>query len=62
MADFGGDVEAFRADARAWLEANFPAGLKAGRRSGQADAQHWRKLMADKGWGAPTWPKAYGGG
>jgi alkylation response protein AidB-like acyl-CoA dehydrogenase len=62
MADFGGDVEAFRTDARAWLEANFPAGLKAGRRSAQTDAQRWRELMADKGWGAPTWPKAYGGG
>ena len=64
MADFGGDVEAFRAEARAWLEANFPPALKTGaggRRDG-ADARRWRELMADKGWGAPTWPKAYGGG
>jgi alkylation response protein AidB-like acyl-CoA dehydrogenase len=62
MADFGGDVEAFAADARAWLEANFPPALKteAGRRS--ADAGLWRERMADKGWGAPTWPRAYGGG
>ena len=30
MADFGGDtdLEAFRQEARAWLEANFPASLK----------------------------------
>jgi hypothetical protein len=28
MADFGGDVEAFRAEVRAWLEANFPEDLK----------------------------------
>ena len=28
MADFGGDLEAFRAEARAWLEANFPPSLK----------------------------------
>ena len=63
MADFGGDVEAFRADARAWLAANFPVALKAepGRRTG-ADAQAWRKRMADQGWGAPSWPKAFGGG
>ena len=27
MADFGGDTEAFRAEARAWLEANFPKAL-----------------------------------
>jgi alkylation response protein AidB-like acyl-CoA dehydrogenase len=64
MADFGDDVEAFRADARAWLEANFPPALKTGaggRRDG-ADGRRWRELMADKGWGAPTWPQAYGGG
>jgi len=64
MADFGGDVEAFRADARAWLEANFPPALKTGsggQRDGP-DARRWRELMADKGWGAPTWPKAFGGG
>jgi alkylation response protein AidB-like acyl-CoA dehydrogenase len=64
MADFGGDVEAFRADARAWLEANFPASLKTegGRRAGGGDARAWKQRMADQGWGAPTWPKAYGGG
>ncbi len=64
MADFGGDVEAFRADARTWLEANFPPALKtgAGARRDGADARRWRELVADKGWGAPTWPKAYGGG
>ena len=28
MADFGGDPEAFRAEARTWLEANFPKSLK----------------------------------
>jgi alkylation response protein AidB-like acyl-CoA dehydrogenase len=64
MADFGGDVEAFRADARTWLEANFPPALKtgAGARRDGPDARLWRERMADKGWGAPTWPKAYGGG
>ncbi|NKJ02616.1 alkylation response protein AidB-like acyl-CoA dehydrogenase [Novosphingobium sp. SG707] len=25
------------------------------------DFQAWRKAMADKGWGTPTWDKAYGG-
>ncbi|HEY2050541.1 MAG TPA: acyl-CoA dehydrogenase family protein [Caulobacteraceae bacterium] len=62
MADFGGDVEAFRADARAWLEANFPPALKANADRRGDDARLWRERMADKGWGAPTWPKAYGGG
>jgi hypothetical protein len=27
MADFGGEVETFRAEARAWLEENFPKAL-----------------------------------
>ncbi len=64
MADFGGDIEAFRAEARGWLEANFPPSLKteAGRRAGGADAKLWRERVANKGWGAPAWPKAYGGG
>jgi alkylation response protein AidB-like acyl-CoA dehydrogenase len=70
MADFGGDIDAFRADARAWLEANFPASLKgksgltyiedAG--SDDADIKAWTHAMGEKGWGVPTWPKQYGGG
>jgi alkylation response protein AidB-like acyl-CoA dehydrogenase len=72
MADFGGtDLEAFRAEARAWIEANFPAALKgkpnpmAGEDRAakpSADQEAWRKAMGDKGWGVPTWPAAYGGG
>ena len=30
MADFGGDAEPFRAEARSWLEASFPASLRRG--------------------------------
>jgi len=28
MADFGGDPEAFRGEARSWLEENFPPSLR----------------------------------
>ncbi|HZZ66752.1 MAG TPA: acyl-CoA dehydrogenase family protein [Phenylobacterium sp.] len=71
MADFGGtDLDAFRAEARAWIEANFPAALKGKpnpmaveeRMSPNADQDAWRKAMGAKGWGVPTWPAAYGGG
>jgi alkylation response protein AidB-like acyl-CoA dehydrogenase len=69
MADFGGDPEAFRAEARTWLEANFPPSLKGKGFSGieeesseSADAKAWTKAMGDKGWGVPIWPKQYGGG
>src|SRR5579862_9075165 len=67
------DLEGFRAEARAWLKANFPPSLAIdpdapageiipGPETLSADAASWKRAMADKGWGAPTWPKAYGGG
>jgi alkylation response protein AidB-like acyl-CoA dehydrogenase len=71
MADFGGsDLDAFRAEARSWIEANFPASLKGKpnpmmreeRQKPSADQEAWRKAMGEKGWGVPTWPKEYGGG
>ncbi|PZQ64090.1 MAG: acyl-CoA dehydrogenase [Phenylobacterium zucineum] len=72
MADFGGtDLEAFRAEVRSWVEANFPASLK-GKPNPMmreergsppsADQEAWRKAVGEKGWGTPTWPAAYGGG
>jgi alkylation response protein AidB-like acyl-CoA dehydrogenase len=69
MPDFGGDVETFRAEAKDWLEKNFPPSLKGvevamqgavGKLDG--DAKLWRDRMGEKGWGTPTWPKQYGGG
>ena len=71
MADFGGDLEAFRGEAKAWLEENFPKSLagdpvaQTAKMSGgeeSAEARLWRERMGAKGWGVPTWPKAYGGG
>jgi alkylation response protein AidB-like acyl-CoA dehydrogenase len=73
MADFGSDLELeeFRAEARAWLEENFPAslrgqtGIAAQLMDGPAptgDIGLWKQRMGAKGWGTPTWPKEYGGG
>jgi alkylation response protein AidB-like acyl-CoA dehydrogenase len=69
MADFGGDVETFRAEAKDWLDRDFPPSLKGVEVAMQAavgalsgDAKIWRDRMGEKGWGAPTWPKQYGGG
>jgi len=71
MADFGGDdIEAFQAEARDWLKANFSPSLKGkggmmaaeGLAPSGPDVRAWTKAMGDKGWGVPTWPKAYGGG
>jgi alkylation response protein AidB-like acyl-CoA dehydrogenase len=72
MADSSGDIEldTFRTEARAWLEANFPASLKG--KGGMmmtedgapaaGDLAAWKAAMAAKGWAAPTWPAKYGGG
>ncbi|WP_281290626.1 acyl-CoA dehydrogenase family protein [Sphingomonas montanisoli] len=64
--------EAFRAEARAWMEDNFPPSLAfknpvpyqndAPYAEGDPDWIVWRDRMAEKGWGAPGWPKIYGGG
>lgn len=75
MADFGGtDLEAFRAETRAWLAENYPASLNAPMGEDDApwggrkfvwknpDAKLWLDRMAAKGWTAPMWPKEYGGG
>jgi alkylation response protein AidB-like acyl-CoA dehydrogenase len=73
MADFGGaDLDAFRADARAWLDENFPESLRKnpdaisaveqGAAEASGDVALWKERMGAKGWGVPTWPQAYGGG
>lgn len=70
MADFGGsDLEAFRGQVREWVAANFPPSCKGkgpavgpDRAGETADQKAWRLAVGETGWGAPTWPKAYGGG
>ena len=69
------DLEAFRAEARAWLEENAPEGVKGikadelngvwgGKRCEfeVPDQKVWLERMGAKGWTAPTWPAEYGGG
>ncbi len=65
------ELEGFRKEARAWLEANFPASLRGdpdlaeaymGGEKPTGDRALWKQRMGAKGWGAPTWPTAYGGG
>ena len=77
MADFGAsDLETFRAEVDAWLAANYPAELRAPKANtdpeavwggrafaGSDDPQIvWMRRAAAKGWTAPTWPTAFGGG
>jgi alkylation response protein AidB-like acyl-CoA dehydrogenase len=77
MADFGGaDLDAFRTEVRAWLEANYPAELRDPKAQtnpeavwggsafeGSDDPQAvWMRRVAEQGWTAPAWPKEFGGG
>jgi alkylation response protein AidB-like acyl-CoA dehydrogenase len=73
MADFGSaELDAFRTEAREWLEENFPKSLRKDPDivsrammegpSPTGDVDLWRQRIGAKGWGTPTWPKAYGGG
>jgi len=69
------DLETFRAETRAWLEANCPPEMRepirddddvcwGGRKVHfKNDAQRvWLERMGAKGWTVPEWPSAYGGG
>lgn len=68
------DLEAFRAETRAWLEANCPAEMRqpvqgeddvywGGRNATfKSEAQKaWFEACRDKGYTVPAWPKEYGG-
>jgi acyl-CoA dehydrogenase len=68
------DLEEFKAEVRAWLEANCPESQRqpitpqeqfwGGRRGSfpSEDARAWYERMRDKGWLVPEWPVDYGGG
>jgi alkylation response protein AidB-like acyl-CoA dehydrogenase len=69
------DLETFRRETRSWLEGNVPASLRGlgndplhgvwgGRKwsFSNPDQRTWLERACERGWTAPTWPKAYGGG
>jgi alkylation response protein AidB-like acyl-CoA dehydrogenase len=55
--------DAFRAEARAWLEANVPAEPLASFDTADGFAAHreWERRLYDAGWSAVSWPQEYGG-
>ena len=69
------DLETFRKETRAWLDANCPESMRqpikgekdicwGGKRFefASADQKAWLERMAEKGWTCPVWPAEYGGG
>jgi alkylation response protein AidB-like acyl-CoA dehydrogenase len=69
------ELETFRSETRAWLEANCPPEMREPMRD-ESDAcwggrnfkfkneaqRCWMDVMAARGWTVPDWPKEYGGG
>jgi alkylation response protein AidB-like acyl-CoA dehydrogenase len=57
--------DAFRADIRAWLDANLPQALRIKvldhKRLSRDDYASWHKLLGTRGWSVVAWPKEYGG-
>ena len=75
MSEPASELDAFRAETRAWLEANCPAAMREPIRSDEdrcwggrrwvfrsEDERLWLERMAERGWTAPEWPRQYGGG
>jgi acyl-CoA dehydrogenase len=69
------DLDTFRDQTRAWLEANCPATMREPIRSekdivwggrnpdwAHPDQKLWMDRMAERGWTVPDWPTGYGGG
>jgi alkylation response protein AidB-like acyl-CoA dehydrogenase len=70
------DLDTFRREVRAWLDANAPAAVRGvltsiegqgnwgGRRPtfDPPEMKTWMERMVERGWTAPTWPTEYGGG
>jgi alkylation response protein AidB-like acyl-CoA dehydrogenase len=57
--------ESFRADVRAFLDAELPADIRSkvrlGRRMHKDDLVRWQKILHRRGWGAGMWPRRHGG-
>jgi alkylation response protein AidB-like acyl-CoA dehydrogenase len=56
------EEDAFRHDARTWLEANVPRRLPSGdTREGFALHLEWERLLFEHRWAVVSWPEEYGG-
>jgi alkylation response protein AidB-like acyl-CoA dehydrogenase len=63
--NYSSEELAFRDEVRAWLGENLPRDLQAkvteGGELGKDDYLRWHKILASKGWVAPSWPRQWGG-
>ena len=63
--NYSAEELAFRDETRSWLEGNLPGELrdKVARYEhlSREDLLSWHRILAKKGWVAPSWPKEWGG-
>jgi hypothetical protein len=63
--DFSPQDLEFRAEARTFLEQNYPASLREKQQNEETltkeDYLSWHRILAKRGWSAPSWPKEWGG-
>jgi alkylation response protein AidB-like acyl-CoA dehydrogenase len=63
--DFTPDEQAFRDEVRSFLRAQCPDGVRrkilAGLQPTPAEVMDWQRTLHRQGWGAPAWPRAFGG-
>jgi len=63
--DFTPEENAFRDEVRTFIKDNYPAELRKAQDEGRALTKEeyllWHKVLAKKGWVAPSWPKELGG-
>lgn len=56
---------AFRDEVRAFVQARLPDEIRQRLRHGhlpsKEDTVRWQRILAERGWAAPHWPRAYGG-
>ncbi len=63
--NYTAEEESFRAEVRAFLQAELPADIRdrmrSGRRVRKDDIVRWQKILYRRGWGAGMWPERFGG-
>jgi alkylation response protein AidB-like acyl-CoA dehydrogenase len=63
--NYSQEESAFRDEVRGWLKANLPQDLRDKIANydelSREDLLRWHKILAKKGWVAPSWPKEFGG-
>ena len=65
MFEFSDEENAFRAEVRAFIEANVPARVRDTLRMGgvpsKQDTVEWTRKLHSRGWATPSWPVEWGG-